>query len=371
MMQKTCSVMHIFDYDTPLKKLLKPEVVRLLMQVQETKGRVHVHMQGTPAVLEKLREVAKVQSTGASNRIEGIVTTNARLQALMQQKTSPRNRSEEEIAGYRDVLNTIHEHYAYIPPLPSYILQMHRDLYAYCGKGGAWKTTDNVIAETDADGVSHIRFEPVPAYRTENAMEELCTAFQQAVRKGEAASLLLVPLFILDFLCIHPFFDGNGRMSRLLTTLLLYLCGYEVVRYISLEQLIDTAKEGYYGALQSSSAKWHDNENDYEPFVRYFLGIIIKAYAEMESRLESASTQGISKTDRVKAVFAGSLSPLSKADIADRCADISIVTIERTLNSLLKSGYLIRIGKGRNTAYIRNSGQENEPASAPTRVGSK
>lgn len=350
--------MHLFDdsigESAALQRVMEPEVVRLLMQVQELKGRVHVRMQGAPSVLETLREVAMIQSTGASNRIEGIVTTKARLQSLMQQKTAPRNRSEEEIAGYRDVLNTIHEHYAYIPPQPSYILQMHRDLYAYGGRGGSWKLTDNIVAETDAGGVSRVRFEPVPAYQTERAAESLCNAFQRALQGGKVEPLVLIPIFILDFLCIHPFFDGNGRMSRLLTTLLLYRSGYDVVRYISLEQLIDNTKEGYYHALQSSSVDWHDNGNDYVPFVRYFLGLLIKAYGELEERLTLATSHERSKPDRIRALFESSLVPLSKADIAERCADISLITIERTLHQLLVQGYLLRIGRGRKTAYVRN-----------------
>lgn len=346
-------MMHLFDDYRNVERFLEPEVVRLLMTVQELKGRVHVRMQSAPALLETLREVAKIQSTGASNRIEGIITTNARLRALMQQKTEPRNRSEEEIAGYRDVLNTIHEHYPYIAPQPSLILQMHRDLYAYCGRGGAWKATDNVISEIGADGVSRIRFEPVPAYRTEEAMTALCSAFQSALQEGRAEPLLLIPLFLLDFLCIHPFFDGNGRMSRLLTTLLLYRSGYEVVRYISLEQLIDNTKEGYYGALQSGSTGWHDNQHDAVPFIRYFLGILIKAYTELDTRMTEAAPRERSKTDRVRALFDTSLKPLRKADIAARCTDISLITIERTLHTLLEEGAIIRIGQGRATAYAR------------------
>lgn len=344
-------MMHIFDYTEHPKRVMEPEVVRLLMQVSELKGRVQIHMEDTPALLDTLREVAKIQSTSASNRIEGICTTNERLLALMQQKTEPRNRSEEEIAGYRDVLSTIHEHYNYIPPLPSWILQMHRDLYAYNGRGGHWKTADNIIAETDAAGTKRVRFEPMPAHQTPEAMDFLCASFHQALEKGEFHALILIPMFILDFLCIHPFHDGNGRMSRLLTTLLLYRSGYDVGRYISLEQIIDNAKESYYGALHSGSLHWHDNNSDYVPFVRYFLGILTRAYSELNERLSAASN--MSKPDRVRNLFANSLNPLSKSQIAEKCPDISLITIERALRDLLKENYILRIGKGRASAYIR------------------
>ena len=305
--------MHKFDYSETTRQTMVPEVVSLLMTVQEYRGRMQVYRDGKPAVLEKLREVARVQSTAASNRIEGVVTTNARLKALMQQTTEPRNRSEEEIAGYRDVLNTIHENYRMIPLQPSIILQLHRDLYAYNGRGGEWKHTDNIIAETDARGRQRVRFEPVQAFQTPEAMECLCNAYRRKKQEGAVESLLLVPLFILDFLCIHPFPDGNGRMSRLLTTLLLNRSGYDVGRFISLEKLIDDAKDGYYGALQDSSEGWHENRGNYVPFVRYFMGILIKAYTELEARVKDAVPKSMRKPERVKALFDTALSPLSKA----------------------------------------------------------
>lgn len=346
-------MMHKFDYSEIMRQVMEPAVVRLLMTVQEYSGRVQVYRDAKPAVLEKLREVARVQSTAASNRIEGVVTTNARLKALMQQTTEPRNRSEEEIAGYRDVLNTIHENYRMIPLQPSIILQLHRNLYAYCGRGGEWKRTDNIIAETDARGHQRVRFEPVQAFQTPEAMEALCKAYREAEQQGAVEPLLLVPLFILDFLCIHPFFDGNGRMSRLLTTLLLNRSGYDVGRYISLEKIIDDAKEGYYGALQGSSAGWHENKGDYTPFVRYFLGVLVKAYSELEARVKDAVPKSMSKPERVKALFATALAPLSKAAIAEKCPDISLITIERALRNLQAQGHIVRIGQGRSSAYVR------------------
>mgnify|MGYP000778826022 FL=1 len=235
--------------------------------------------------LKTLLEVALIQSTGASNRIEGIFTSDKRLEELVSQKAEPRNRSEQEIAGYREVLSTIYEGYEYINPRPNIILQLHRDLYSYSqgSAGGSYKNSDNVIAETDAEGHQKARFIPVPAFQTDEAMEELCARFLEAWEADRIDKLVLIPMFILDFLCIHPFNDGNGRMSRLLTLLLFYKAGYIVGKYVSMEMLIEKTKETYYEALQASSTGWHEGENSYEPFVKYYLGIMLKAYNEFES----------------------------------------------------------------------------------------
>ena len=222
--------MHVFDYKERPEKLLTPEVVNQLGKIHELKGRQELFIEAAPDVLTSLLEIAKIQSTKASNKIEGIWTSDERLEAIVKEKSQPRNRSEEEISGYRDVLATIHESYEYITPRPNNILQLHRDLYSFSSSsvGGAYKNSDNVIAETGTDGKSRARFIPVPAFQTADAMEQLCSNFIDAMEEGRYDPLVLVPMFILDFLCIHPFNDGNGRMSRLLTLLLLYRCGYIV-----------------------------------------------------------------------------------------------------------------------------------------------
>ena len=246
--------MRDFNFKAEYKKLLTPEVVAYLTQIHEYKGQQNLFIETKADELSDLLEVAKIQSTEASNCIEGIVTTNERLKKIVREKTIPRNRSEKEIAGYRDVLATIHESHDFIPPKPSIILQLHRDLYKYSGKsiGGSFKNSDNVIAEELPDGRKIVRFEPVSAWETPGAMESLCDAFQTAAQDAELDPLLLIPIFILDFLCIHPFNDGNGRMSRLLTLLLLYRSGYLVGKYISIEKLISDTKETYYEALQEA-----------------------------------------------------------------------------------------------------------------------
>lgn len=268
----------------------------------------------------------------------------------------PQTRSEKEIAGYRDVLATIHESHDYIPPRPSVILQLHRDLYKYSDKsiGGSFKNSDNVIAEELPDGRKIVRFEPVSAWETPGAMESLCDAFQTAAQDAELDPLLLIPIFILDFLCIHPFNEGNGRMSRLLTLLLLYRSGYLVGKYISIEKLISDTKETYYEALQESSCNWHEGTNDYAPFVTYMLGILAAAYRDFESRIELLTTKGLSKPDRVREIIRNHLGKITKSEIMAKCPDISQITVQRALAELLKSGEIIKLSGGRYTAYVWN-----------------
>ena len=246
--------MHQFDYKNTPEQLLTPSIVRQLAILHEYKGKQDLYVSAKADTLSALLNIAKIQSTRSSNRIEGIYTSDERIHALVMEKAEPRSRSEEEIAGYREVLTTIHENYEYIPIRPNNILQLHRDLYSYGGKeiGGRFKNTDNIIAETDSEGKEHIRFTPMPAFQTPEAMEDLCCAFDEAIDEGKHDALLLIPMFVFDFLSIHPFNDGNGRMSRL-TLLLLYRSGYIVGKYISIEMLIEKSKETYYDALKSSS----------------------------------------------------------------------------------------------------------------------
>ncbi|MBR5231601.1 MAG: Fic family protein, partial [Clostridia bacterium] len=258
--------------------------------------------------------------------------------------------------GYRDVLATIHENYDYIPPRANVILQLHRDLYQYSGIGigGHFKNTDNVIEEELDDGTKRVRFRPATAFETPDMIENLCNQFLREVDRGEVDPLLLIPMFVLDFLCIHPFNDGNGRMSRLLTLLLLYRSGYIVGKYISIEMLIEKTKDTYYDALQASSTGWHDGANDYMPFVSYTLGIIKSAYKTFSERVEHLTTKGISKPERVRQFIENKLGKVTKKDIMDACPDISATTIEKALGELVKDGTIIKIGNGRGTGYVYN-----------------
>lgn len=348
--------MHCFDYKKDPEKLLTPQIVQLLGQIREEKGKQELFLEANIDELKSLLEIAKIQSTGASNRIEGIYTSDQRLQELVSHKAEPRNRSEEEIAGYREVLSVIHESYDYIPVRSNMILQLHRDLYSYStgASGGQYKTADNIIAETDIDGNSRVRFQPVSAFQTVDAMEQLCDEMYKAWNDEIFDKLLLISMFILDFLCIHPFNDGNGRMSRLLTLLLLYKSGCIVGKYVSVEMIIEKTKETYYEALQQSSFGWHENENDYVPFVSYYLGIILKSYREFESRVELLQNRSLSKPERIKTIIDGHIGKISKKQIAEQCPDISVTTIERTLADLVKTGYIKKTGAGRATAYIKS-----------------
>lgn len=347
--------MRYFDYKTEPEKLLNPSIVQMIGRIHEHKGKQDLFVEANRDELKTLLDVALIQSTGASNRIEGIFTSDKRLKDLVNQKAEPRNRSEQEIAGYREVLTTIHESYEYITPRPNILLQLHRNLYSYSdgSVGGNYKNSDNIIAETDEFGNQKSRFVPVPAFQTEEAMEQLCSNFIEAWNENRIDKLILIPMFILDFLCIHPFNDGNGRMSRLLTLLLLYRAGYIVGKYISMEMLIENTKSTYYEALQASSVDWHENKNDYESFVEYYLGIMSRAYTEFESRVEHLSNHKISKPERIKSVIDRHIGVITKKEIMDICPDISKVTVERTLTDLVKKHYIKKVGSGPSTAYVR------------------
>lgn len=344
--------MRDYDYREKWKKLLTPEIVKKLTLIHEYKGEQRLFIEAHKDELNELVEIAKVQSTEASNRIEGISTAEDRLKNLVQAKTTPRNRDESEIAGYRDVLNTIHENYDYIPINTNYLLQLHRDLYKFLGNvdGGIFKTSDNIIQETDADGNERIRFKPVAAWETPASIDELCKVFSEA--KNEVEPLLLDIMFILDFLCIHPFNDGNGRMSRLLTLLLLYQSGFIVGKYISIEKIIEESKETYYEALQDSSINWHENENDYKPFVNYMLGVIVKAYKEFESRVKLLTAPNLSKAARIREIIKNHIGTITKSELMAMNPDISDTTIQRALAELLKNGEIEKIGGGRYTKYV-------------------
>lgn len=354
--------MREYDYLSKWEKLLTPDIVALLTQIHEYKGEQTLFVEAKADTLTKLVEVAKIQSTEASNRIEGIYTSEERLKALVKDKTRPISRNEQEIAGYRDVLNTIHDSYEYIPPKASVILQLHRDLYKFEGfdTGGKYKSTDNIIEEEDDKGNKSVRFRPVSAWETPESVERLCKAFEEATATQKMDPLILIPMFILDFLCIHPFHDGNGRMSRLLTLLLLYRAGYIVGKYISIEKLIETTKDSYYESLRAGSVGWHENANDYEPFAKYILGVVLAAYREFSARVKLLTVSGVSKGDRIKELIKETLGTITKTEILEKCPDISQVTVQRSLAELTESGQIIKIGGGRYTKYAWNTNYKED-----------
>ena len=349
-----------FDYSKLKDRTWDNEILTYVAQIHEYKGKQELYMQQKPVELKRLIEIAKIQSTESSNEIEGIVTTNARLKQLVEDKTTPRNRDEEEILGYRNVLNIVHESYDAIPIRSNYILQLHGELlkytaYSYAGK---YKNTPNEIDMVLESGEKIVLFKPLEPYETPDAVERLCNEFEKAIDEKIVDPLILIPNFILDFLCIHPFNDGNGRMSRLMTLLTLYRAGYLVGKYISIEKMIADSKETYYEVLQESSYDWHDEMNDYAPFVRYMLGMIVGAYREFSSRVELLTNRNLSKPDRIREIIKNSLGKMTKTEIMAKCPDISQVTVQRTLKDLLKNNEIIKIGGGRYTAYVWN--RENE-----------
>ncbi|HHY75059.1 MAG TPA: Fic family protein [Bacillus bacterium] len=344
--------MRTFQYEQ-LKQLMMPmETVNLIAKINEYKGKQELYKQQAPQILETLKDVAVIQSTKASNAIEGIIITDSRLKSIMQNDIDLKDRSEGEIAGYRDVLQLVHSSYDAIPIRESVILQLHKELYRYNPiEGGRWKNVDNIISETFVDGTKRIRFQPLSAFETPTAMQRLCEELRERMVKSDVEPLILISIFILDFLSVHPFNDGNGRMARLLTLLLLYKFGYEVGRYISLEKIIEESKEDYYESLRTSSIGWHENKNNIFPWLNYLLGTFIAAYKDLESRVGIIETQIGGKSQRIHDYIEKKLGYFTKSDIRNACPDVSEATINRVLNELKVQQVIEPIGLGRNAKW--------------------
>ncbi len=344
--------MRHFGYTSLRNRSWDNEIINYLSQIHEHKGKHSVYLQQKPLELERLVEIAKVQSTEASNSIEGIRTTETRLRQLMSEKTAPRNRDEKEIAGYRDALNIVHENFEYIPLTPNYILQLHKILLSHTdsGFGGSFKNVQNYISATDTAGRRFTLFTPMAPYETPDAMREICDEYNRAIGEGSVDPLLIIPVFIHDFLCIHPFLDGNGRMSRLLTTLLLYRSGYEIGKYISLEAKIARTKDAYYAALEDAQAGWHEQQDDPTAFVKYLLSTIVAAYRDFDERIQIVSPTSL---DTVKNAIDNKLGKFTKKDILGLCPALSASTVERHLKKLTTEGYITKYGAGKNTYYAK------------------
>jgi Fic family protein len=350
--------MREFNYSKLLNLNIPAKMYDLISKIYEYKGKQELYVANFSDVLDKMIEVAKKQSTKSSNAIEGISTNDTRLEELMnkKKKSEPKNRNEEEIYGYREVLDIIHENYDNIEFKKNNFLTLHNRLYSYSGeshKGKFKKTMDNSIVEVNSLGQKKkVRFQPVSVFETEIYIDRMIEAYNEAVSL-EIPPLLLIPTVIHDFLCIHPFADGNGRMSRLLTLLLLYKNGFFVGKYISLEMIIEETKDIYYEELQASSEDWHDGTSDELPFIRYMLSVIYKAYSQCDERFKLIAEKSITSSDRVMKIFDISLEPLSKSDIVVLCPDISQRTIERALKELKDSGLIKQLGSGKMTKYIK------------------
>lgn len=345
--------MKSFESNFIMQQPITQGLLQTVREIGEFKGKQDLFKEQAPQVLESLRQAAIIQSTESSNRIEGITAPLERIKEIVADKTTPRNRPEQEIAGYRDVLNTIHANHAHIPFTTGMVLQLHRDLYKFAsGAGGRWKSTDNEIIETQPDGAKILRFKPVPAYATPEAMERLHERFNILWESNEIERLLLIPAYVLDFLCIHPFLDGNGRLSRLLTLLLLYKSGYDVCRFISLEKIVEQTKEGYYDTLNLCSQGWHEGRHSILPWWEYFLGVLLlSAYREFERRIGLVTTSKGAKTAMVMEAIRNIQVEFSTADLQERCPTVSIDLIRRILYLERKAGHLKCLGRGRDAKW--------------------
>ena len=345
--------MRKFDLLQECNNVINNNIINLISQIHEYRGKQTLYIETKPDILSSLLKVAKIQSTVSSNKIEGISTTDKRISEIVNEKAEPKNRNEEEIAGYRDVLNIIHESYDHVDINANIILQLHRDLYKYSGIGyaGKFKDSQNYIEETLMDGTKRVRFTPLSSTETPIAIEELCNSYNEIIQKGKINPLLAIPIFIFDFVSIHPFNDGNGRISRLLTLLLLYKSDYIVGKYISIEKIIEETKTTYYDTLEKSSINWHNNENDYSFFVEYYLGVILSAYKEFASRVEYIINKKMTALERIIIIFKETIKPINKAYLREKCPDISETTIERSLSTLLKDKKIKKILGGRFTEY--------------------
>lgn len=346
--------MRDFNYSKIKEQKWDSEVLSLIAAIYKYAGKQELYLKQRPDELEKLVEIAKIQSTESSNAIEGIVTTNTRIKQLVEESTTPKNRDEEEIAGYRDVLNIIHESFDAIPITKNYILQLHKILYSHMNNpiAGQTKTVQNYISATYPDGHIEVFFTPMAPFETPEALEKICEEYNRVIGNLEVEPLIAIPVFIHDFLSIHPFNDGNGRMSRLLTTLLLYRSGFYVGKYISLEAKIAKNKDLYYEALGKAQNGWHEGEEDVVPFIKYLLGTILAAYKDFEDRFEIIGEK-LPALEMVRKATKNKIGKFSKQDIRELCPSLSISSIEGSLRTLVKEGELMRGGSGKATYYVR------------------
>ncbi len=346
--------MRRFNYSAIRDQKWDSEMLGLIAAIYKEAGKQELYLKQRPEELEKLVEIAKIQSTEASNAIEGIVTTSTRIRQLVEDKTTPRNRDEQEIAGYRDVLSIIHESFDAIPLTQNYILQLHKIMCSHMNNpmAGRTKNLQNYISATWPDGHTEILFTPLDPFETPEALDRICEEYNRVIGNMELEPLIAIPVFIHDFLCIHPFNDGNGRMSRLLTTLLLYRSGFYVGKYISLEAKIARNKDLYYEALGQAQHGWHEGTEDVVPFIKYLLSTILAAYKDFGERVTIVEEK-LPAVDMVRKAVQLKIGRFTKQDIRELCPSLSVSSIEEALRQLIASGELRREGVGRSTCYVR------------------
>lgn len=346
--------MRSFNYSAFKEQKWDSDILGLIAAIYKEAGKQEQYLKQRPQEMEKLVEIAKIQSTEASNAIEGIVTTSTRIKQLVEEKTTPRNRDEQEIAGYRDVLNVIHESFDAIPITQNYILQLHKMLYSHMNNplAGRTKSVQNYISAAYPDGHTEILFTPLAPYETSEALDRICEEYNRVIGNLEVEPLIIIPIFIHDFLCIHPLNYGNGRMSRLLTTLLLYQNGFYIGKYISLEAKISKNKDLYYSALSQSQTGWHEGKEDALPFIKYILGTILASYKDFEERT-SLVQEKLPALEMVRMASKSKIGRFNKQDIRELCPTLSDSSIEGALRKLVAAGELKKEGKGKSTCYFR------------------
>src|SRR5437762_4698459 len=342
-----------FEHDLLARQLLSQSLLQSVRLIGEYRGKEALFSQQSPQVLQALRESAVIQSTESSNRIEGVVAPPQRIRDLVAKRTEPANRSEQEIAGYRDVLNTIHTNFADMQITSNLVLQLHRDLFQFVpGGGGRWKSADNDITETRPDGTTVVRFKPLAPHLVTDAMAQLHDRYRGALDARAVDPLLLVPTYVLDFLCIHPFADGNGRMARLLSLLVLYQAGYQVGRYISLETAIEETKEGYYDSLHASSQGWHEAGDSPVPWWENSVGVmVLKAYPQFEERAGATTARRGAKRDMIRDVVGRLPHRFRYADLGRALPAVSRPTIARALRQLRDEGSIRCLKPGRDATW--------------------
>lgn len=347
--------MKIFNYEKYANYTRDSEILGLVAKIHEYKGRQELLMAQKPIVLDRLVTLAKIQSVESSNKIEGIVTTQPRIRDLCLDKIAPKSRDEMEIKGYKEVLNLIYENYESINLNRNNLLQLHKILYQFVvsGIGGRFKNVPNYINQTDEEGNSIVRFMPLEPYLVPDAIDDICQKYNQEIDKENIDPLLLIPIFISDFLCIHPFTDGNGRMSRLLTTLLLERSGFYIGKYISLEKKIEETKDIYYDVLSESSRGWHENKNDPTPYIKYLLKIILAAYRDLEDRVEVVNGKGKAVEVIEEAIKTKIIGKFTRKDILELCPSLERSSVADALKKLVKKSFIKREGQGRNTYYYK------------------
>ena len=304
-----------------------------------------------PKDYSRMENIARLASVKYSNEIEGIVTSDERIQEIVMRGGTPKDHSEEEIAGYRDALDLIHRESDRLRFDKDTILDLHSLLKTKESNIRSYKTRDNAIVSIDSQGRRYLVYEPVPASETDDHMEQLCLAYSELSTQGYEP-LLYIPCVILDYLCIHPFIDGNGRTSRLLTMLLLYKEGIDVCRYVSMDEHISLTKGDYYHSLQMSSFGWKENRWSYFPFIRYFLTMLLKCYIDLDTRFALVDGKGVKRKQTVESILSGSVAPMSIGQIRKVLPDMSVYTIQKVLKTLLSDGKIEKIGNTKGARYI-------------------